>query len=93
MRALYRDKDYAWMDRGKCSGVPDKVMFPTTKANIARAKRICSMCEVREECLNFAMTPPLETWGIWGGLTERQRRRLRSSPASLPVTGTDSGGV
>jgi WhiB family redox-sensing transcriptional regulator len=40
------------------------------------AKRICSGCEVRAECLEYALAHD-ERFGIWGGLSERERRRLR----------------
>jgi len=40
------------------------------------AKRVCESCPVREECLKYAMDND-ERFGIWGGLSERERRRLR----------------
>lgn len=39
------------------------------------AKRVCASCPVREECLEYALSAG-EKWGVWGGLSERQRQRL-----------------
>lgn len=43
---------------------------------VRKAKRICAACPVSAECLDFAQRH-LEKFGIWGGLTERERARLR----------------
>lgn len=67
-----------WFDLAACSGVDTDVFFPNSEdlAGIAAAKGVCASCPVREDCLAFAVETN-QTEGIWGGLTARQRRRLR----------------
>lgn len=75
-----------WMDHGACVSAKQTLFFgedtPTGKAkhrpvhaDAHEAKEICSRCPVREECLNFAVDNN-ETYGVWGGLTPRERERL-----------------
>ena len=53
-----------------------EAFFPEKGGSTREAKRVCSVCEVRAECLDFALTND-ERFGIWGGLSERERRRLK----------------
>ena len=66
----------AWMDRGSCRQYPQKWWFPERGADVDRARGICDGCPVRAECLDWALTNG-EHHGIWGGTSERERRRLR----------------
>lgn len=70
-----------WRDHAACSGLYG-LMFPGRGENRDNdaAKALCRVCPVREECLEHAMTES-ETNGIWGGLSERERRKLRSQRA------------
>jgi WhiB family redox-sensing transcriptional regulator len=71
----------AWMARAACRGEDPAVFFPVVGANAAgKAKAICARCEVREECLEYALADS-ESAGVWGGVAERERRRLRRSVA------------
>jgi WhiB family redox-sensing transcriptional regulator len=76
-----RDLDLAgaeWKLRGLCSQTDPAIFFPDhggDPALIGAAKRVCMACEVRVECLQDALDND-ERFGIWGGLTERQRRRI-----------------
>lgn len=68
-----------WKAEGNCLGVDPELMYPTRhdgSDKIAAAKAVCSGCQVREECLEHALATG-EKFGIWGGLTERERRTLR----------------
>ncbi|MCF7547207.1 WhiB family transcriptional regulator [Pseudonocardia sp. WMMC193] len=67
-----------WRDRGLCAQTDPEAFFPEKGGSTREAKRICTGCEVRAECLEYAMTRD-ERFGIWGGLSERERRRLRKS--------------
>lgn len=71
-------KPEPWMDEGACvePGVDPDAFFPERGASSREAKDICHECPVREQCLEYALTNN-ETFGIWGGLSERQRRPLR----------------
>lgn len=69
-----------WADRGACLGEPPALFFPGQGEDASIAKGICARCPVREECLDYAMRHT-ERFGIWGGLSERERRRIRSQRA------------
>lgn len=64
-----------FFENGACKGIAPHVFFPTTGQSPAEAQRVCARCEVREECLEYALTES-EIYGVWGGLSERQRRKL-----------------
>lgn len=65
-----------WRSRAACTDADPELFFPPDGASVAAARRICSGCPVQFECLKHALAAP-EKWGVWGGLTEAQRRRLR----------------
>jgi WhiB family redox-sensing transcriptional regulator len=62
--------------RAACRGEDPAVFFPSVGGNAAKARAICSVCPVRPECLAYALADP-ESAGVWGGITERERRKLR----------------
>jgi WhiB family redox-sensing transcriptional regulator len=70
MTAWHRDD---WTLRAKCRGMED-ALFPEA-SDQKRAKLVCSGCPVRMECLAEALDHRIE-WGVWGGMTERERRLL-----------------
>ena len=72
--------DHAWQDRANCLGVDPDLFFPERGASTREAKEVCRGCEVRAECLEFALQNG-EKFGIWGGLSERERRRIRRQRA------------
>ena len=72
-------KDTSWQARANCIGVDSSLMFPGRGEDITAARAVCRGCSVRAACLHFAMVPPIERWGVWGGLSERERRTLRRS--------------
>ncbi len=57
-------------------GVDPDLFFPERGASTREAKEVCRGCVVREECLDYAITNG-EKFGIWGGMSERERRRVR----------------
>jgi WhiB family redox-sensing transcriptional regulator len=67
----------SWRDHGRCRGVDPEIFYPPEEdeERADEAKAICAVCPVRELCLEHAITRR-EKIGIWGGLTERERRRL-----------------
>ncbi|MBK6857778.1 MAG: WhiB family transcriptional regulator [Microthrixaceae bacterium] len=65
----------AWQDRGACRGADPDLFFPTKNRTAHAAKRICAVCEVRAECLAYAIDN--EPLGVWGGMSPRERRTLR----------------
>lgn len=68
--------ELAWQDYGNCRGADADLFFPERGASTRRAKAICDSCEVRDRCLDYALDNG-EKFGIWGGLSERERRRVR----------------
>jgi WhiB family redox-sensing transcriptional regulator len=69
-----------WQERGLCSQTDPEAFFPEKGGSTREAKRICSRCEVRAECLEYALGHD-ERFGIWGGLSERERRKLKRRAA------------
>ena len=67
--------DTAWMARGRCRDIPPSVFFPSDGVGVDVARRICSECPVREPCLEYALRNRIDH-GVWGGASERERRRL-----------------
>jgi WhiB family redox-sensing transcriptional regulator len=65
-----------WRARAACRDADINIFFPTTDEEAGPAKAICATCPVRVECLEFALATRQED-GVWGGLTETERRRLR----------------
>ena len=69
-----------WQDQANCLGVDPDLFFPERGASTREAKEVCRGCVVRGECLEYALVNG-EKFGIWGGLSERERRRLRRARA------------
>jgi WhiB family transcriptional regulator, redox-sensing transcriptional regulator len=70
-----------WVHRARCRDEDPELFFPVGSTGpaamqIEQAKGVCLLCEVREDCLEWAMTTGQEA-GVWGGLSEDERRALR----------------
>ena len=76
------DPDEAWREYAACRGMKVALFFPTRGSSdlSASAKEVCATCPVSEPCRRAGMG---EHFGVWGGLSERQRRRLRSTGEQL----------
>ena len=66
-----------WRERAACRGTDLGVFFPERGESAEAARRVCAACPVRQPCLDYAITNRIAS-GVWGGLTERERRALRS---------------
>jgi WhiB family redox-sensing transcriptional regulator len=66
----------AWQDSALCAQTDPEAFFPEKGGSTREAKKVCRICEVRAECLEYALEHD-ERFGIWGGLSERERRRLK----------------
>jgi len=71
------DLDLSWQDWANCRGADPDLFFSERGASTRPAKAICKECHVREECLEYAIVSN-EKFGIWGMMSERERRRIRS---------------
>lgn len=66
----------SWILQGACHDTDDAVFFLKKGGSTKTAKAICARCPVQAPCLDYAVTNG-ERYGIWGGKTERERRKLR----------------
>jgi WhiB family transcriptional regulator, redox-sensing transcriptional regulator len=64
-----------WRQNAACQGLDPDIFYPLTDEEAASAKAVCSVCAVRETCLEHALSTR-ERDGIWGGCTEKERRRI-----------------
>ena len=68
-----------WVDDALCAQTDPDAFYPEKgagKAEHDKAKHVCAKCPVRSDCLEWAISTD-ERYGIWGGLSERQRRRVK----------------
>ena len=70
------DDELRWQDQAACLGIDPDLFFPERGASTREAKGICASCSVKVDCLEYALANS-EKFGIWGGLSERERRRIR----------------
>ena len=66
----------AWQEQALCAQTDPEAFFPEKRGSTREAKRVCQNCEVRSECLDYALAND-ERFGIWGGMSERERRRYK----------------
>jgi len=80
-----------WMAKGKCAQMSPSTFFPNDGVGVEVARRICADCSVKAPCLEYALTNRIDH-GVWGGTSERERRRIlrkrrlaaRSTSAASP---------
>ncbi len=70
-----------WQASANCLGVDPDLFFPERGGSTREAKAVCAGCVVRDECLDYALEHG-EKFGIWGGLSERERRQVRRRRAA-----------
>jgi WhiB family redox-sensing transcriptional regulator len=76
MELILQTPDRSWQRQANCMGVDPDLFFPERGASTREAKEVCRGCVVREDCLEYALANG-EKFGIWGGLSERERRKIR----------------
>lgn len=87
-----------WMAAAVCASTDPEAFFPEKGGSVREAKRICNgnadhpPCPVKTECLAYALEH-VERFGVWGGLTERERRRLLPAPEDRPTRTHDDTGI
>jgi WhiB family redox-sensing transcriptional regulator len=69
-------EELGWQERALCAQTDPEAFFPEKGGSTREAKKVCRACEVRAECLEYALGHD-ERFGIWGGLSERERRKLK----------------
>ena len=73
--------EMGWHERALCAQTDPEAFFPEKGGSTREAKRVCGSCDVGVDCLEYALSND-ERFGIWGGLSERERRRLKRAQAS-----------
>jgi WhiB family redox-sensing transcriptional regulator len=71
-------EEFGWQERALCAQTDPEAFFPEKGGSTREAKKVCLSCDVRSECLDYALAND-ERFGIWGGLSERERRKLKKS--------------
>ena len=84
---LSAEEERLWHQAARCRGVDPDLFFPERGASTREAKEVCRGCVVREACLEYALANG-EKFGIWGGMSERERRRIRRARALARRAGT-----
>lgn len=69
-----------WYEAASCASVRSDYWFPDKGGTTHAAKKICADCPVRTQCLEWALDN-VELWGVWGGATRLERRKLRKDVA------------
>ena len=64
-----------WMAEGNCADKPPSLFFPSDGVGVEVARKICADCPVKEPCLEYALEQRIDH-GVWGGASERERRRI-----------------
>lgn len=65
-----------WRDNAACANTDPDAFFPQKSRSGNDAKRVCATCPVREQCLQWALENNMR-FGIWGGMTDNERRRIK----------------
>lgn len=68
-------KEIVWRELGACKGLDPSIFYPDDESEANDAKAVCTACSVRVACLEYALQSR-EKQGVWGGATERERRRM-----------------
>ncbi len=71
-----------WMARGSCKDLAPETFFPNDGVGVMTAQLVCSRCQVKAPCLEYALANHL-SHGVWGGTSERQRSRLQKARRSV----------
>jgi len=78
---LFEEDEPAWVKDANCRGSNLDLFFPVRGQSASKAKAICAVCAVKDECLEYAIAR--REVGIWGGLSDRERRKIRRQRAMV----------
>jgi len=73
--ALAAQFQQEWWRDALCVGMDPNIWFPLKGKTAREAKAICADCPAQEACLDYALESPQQKYGVWGGMTERERRK------------------
>lgn len=97
MRELFlvddgQNSEAEWQQRAVCAQTDPEAFFPENGGSTREAKKVCLSCEVRDDCLEYALDNG-ERFGVWGGLSERERRKLTRTQRSAGKTALSGASV
>ncbi|MEW2527934.1 WhiB family transcriptional regulator [Streptomyces sp. NPDC047071] len=75
------EAELAWQEQALCAQTGPEFFFPDPGSSVREAKRICRLCDMRSACLAYALDND-ERFGVWGGLSEKERQSLRRERVS-----------
>lgn len=75
-KASFYQRDITWHEDAICASADPEIWFPEKGGSTKEAKRVCGRCVVRADCLEYAIDTG-QRFGIWGSMSERDRRRLQ----------------
>ena len=77
MHRAYKKRPEDWKDDAQCVGQPVDVFFPERGESTAEAKKLCAGCPVTQQCLEYSLSTVPVMPGVWGGLSDQERRKLK----------------
>jgi WhiB family redox-sensing transcriptional regulator len=77
----------AWMEKARCRGSDPERFFPSPGTGFELARQVCAECPVQSECLEYALTNRIDL-GVWGGVSQRERKRILQRRRKLAAGGT-----
>jgi WhiB family redox-sensing transcriptional regulator len=80
----FDDSPTSWMGEGNCRNYPPDTFFPSDGVGVDRARAICKGCPVSNMCLEYALAERIDH-GVWGGCSERERRRILKRRRGIAV--------
>ena len=80
LAAMVLFTEQPWADQALCAQTDPEIFHPEKGGSTREAKKVCVGCDVRRECLEYALGHD-ERFGVWGGLSERERRALKDTTA------------
>ena len=75
-----------WQEDALCKETDPEIFFPEKGGSTKEAKKVCGRCEVEEECREYALANN-ERYGVWGGLSEYDRRKIAAKKISKKTPG------
>lgn len=78
-----------WMRLGNCRRETPATFFPSDGTGVDIARDICATCPVKKPCLDYALQHHIDH-GVWGGCSERERRRIRKRRRQLTLAAATS---
>jgi WhiB family redox-sensing transcriptional regulator len=70
-------QNLGWQERALCAQVGTDLFYLNAGESGRDPKRVCGMCDVRAECLEYALAQDINPEGVWGGTTEKERKQIR----------------